>query len=53
MVQFAQNVFYHMKDDFFVENSKSQKNYFSWVTYIIFISERLQKRNYYIDDMYR
>ncbi len=20
-----------MKDDFFVENSKSQKNYFSWV----------------------
>ncbi len=26
-----QNVLYHMKDDFFVEKSKSQKNAFSWV----------------------
>ncbi len=31
-VKFSQNVLYHMKDDFFfVENSKSQNNDFSWV----------------------
>ncbi len=30
-VPFSQNVLYHMKNNFLVENSKSPKNYFSWV----------------------
>ncbi len=30
-VTFSQNVPWHMKEDFFVENSKLQKNDFSWV----------------------
>ncbi len=30
-VPVSQNVLYHMKNNFLVENSKSPKNYFSWV----------------------
>ncbi len=30
-VTFLQTILHNMKDDFFVENSKSQKNDFSWV----------------------
>ncbi len=33
-VTFSQNVLYHTKDDFFVENSKSQKKTLAGFSYI-------------------
>ncbi len=45
-VKFSQNVLYHMKDDFFVENSKSQNNYISWVFTEMVRNDPVQKFTY-------